>query len=68
MLWSLRMTQSRATGYTPFFMVYDTKAILPTDLEYGVPRIKAYTGQGNETSLEDALDEARDVHVLHSAK
>jgi hypothetical protein len=21
-LWSLRMTPSRATGYTPFFMVY----------------------------------------------
>ena len=62
------MTQSRATGYTPFFMVYDTEAILPTDLEYGAPRIKAYMGQGNEASLEDALDEARDVPVLHSAK
>ena len=32
-LWSLRTTPSRATGYTPFFMVYGSEAILPTDLD-----------------------------------
>ena len=37
------MTPSRATGYSPFFMVYGSEAILPTDLEYGAPRVKAYT-------------------------
>ncbi|MDP1222722.1 hypothetical protein, partial [Klebsiella pneumoniae] len=31
-LWSLRTTPSRATGFTPFFMVYGSEAILPTDL------------------------------------
>jgi hypothetical protein len=70
-LWSLRTTLSRATGFTPFFMVYRSEAILPTDLEYGAPRIKAYDDQGNQTSLEDAMDqleEARDVALLHSAK
>ena len=41
-LWSLRTTPSRATGYTPFFMVYGSEAILPTDLDYGAPRIRAY--------------------------
>ena len=41
-LWSLRTTPSRATGYTPFFMVYGSEAVLLTDLDYGVPRIKAY--------------------------
>jgi hypothetical protein len=34
-LWSLRMTPSRAMGYMPFFMVYGTEAVLPTDLKYG---------------------------------
>jgi hypothetical protein len=34
-MWSLRTTPSRATGFTPFFQVYGTEAILPTDLEYG---------------------------------
>ena len=40
-LWSLRTTPSRAIGYTPFFMVYGSEAVLPTDLDYGVPRIIA---------------------------
>jgi hypothetical protein len=31
-LWSLRMTPSQETGFTPFFMVYGSEAILPTDL------------------------------------
>ena len=41
-VWSLRMTPSQATGYTLFFMVYGFEAILPTDLDYGAPRIRAY--------------------------
>ena len=41
-LWSLRTTPSRATGYTPFFTVYGFEVVLPTDLDYGAPRIRAY--------------------------
>jgi hypothetical protein len=70
-LWSLRTTPSRAMGFTPFFMVYGSEAILLTDLEYGAPRVRAYNNQGNRASLEDAVDqleEARDVTLLHSAK
>ena len=44
-LWSLRTTPSRATGYTLFFMVYGSEAILPTDLDYGAPRVRAYDKQ-----------------------
>jgi transposase InsO family protein len=70
-VWSLRMTPSRATGFSPFFLVYGVEAILPTDLEYGSPRTKAYDDQSNQTSREDSLDqleEARDVALLHSAR
>ncbi|XP_025795167.1 uncharacterized protein LOC112875507 [Panicum hallii] len=70
-LWSLRMSPSRATGFTPFFMVYSSEAVLPIDLDYGVPRVEAYNEQGVETSLEDAmdqLDEAHDVALLLSTK
>jgi hypothetical protein len=41
-IWSLRISQSQATGYTLFFMVYGSEAILPTDLEYKSPRVQAY--------------------------
>ena len=30
-LWSLTTTPSRATGYMPFFMVYGSETVLPTD-------------------------------------
>jgi hypothetical protein len=41
--------------------------VLPTDLDYGALRVRAYNEQGAEVSLEDAmdqLDEACDVALL----
>jgi hypothetical protein len=70
-LWSLRTMPSRATGFTPFFLVYGSEAVLPTDLEYGSPRLKAYSKQSNDTVRENTLDqleEARDIALLHSAR
>jgi hypothetical protein len=70
-VWSLRTTPSRATGFTPFFLVYGVEAILPTDLEYGSPRMRAYDDRSNRTNREDSLDqleEARDMALLHSAR
>jgi transposase InsO family protein len=70
-VWSLRTTPSRATGFSPFFLVYGAEAILPTDLEYGSPRTKTYDDRSNQTSREDSLDqleEAWDVALLHSAR
>jgi transposase InsO family protein len=55
-VWSLRTTPSRATGFTSFFLVYGAEAILPTDLEYGSPRTRAYDDRSNRTSREDSLD------------
>jgi hypothetical protein len=69
-LWSLRMTPSRVTGFTPFFMVYGSEAVLPTDLDYGALRVRAYNEQGAEASLEDViyqLDKVCDITLLRSA-
>jgi IS30 family transposase len=55
-VWSLRTMPSRATGFTPFFLVYGAEAILPTDLEYGSPRTRAYADQSNQANREDSLD------------
>jgi len=70
-LWSLRTTPSRATKYTLFFMVYGSEAVLPTDLEYGSPRLKAYNEQTNKETRENSvvqLEEARDMALLNSAR
>ena len=60
----LRTTPSRATKYTPFFMVYGSEAVLPIDLEYVSPRLKAYNKRTNKETREnmvDQLEEARDM-------
>jgi hypothetical protein len=70
-LWSLRTTLSRATGFTLFFLVYGSEAALPTDLEYASPRLKAYNEQSNDVARVNALDqleEARDIALLHYAR
>ena len=48
-IWGLRNTPSQATGFTLFFLVYGAEAILPTDLEYGSPRLQAYNEQSSRT-------------------
>ena len=41
-LWSLRTTPNRATGQTPFSLVYGAEAVIPIELIYGSPRVLAY--------------------------
>jgi hypothetical protein len=44
---------------------------LPTDLEYGSSRTRAYDDQSNRANREDSLDqleEARDMALLHLAR
>jgi hypothetical protein len=70
-VWSLRTTPSRATRFTPFFLVYGVEAVLPTDLEYGSPKVKGYNENANQRAREDSLDqldEARTMALMHSAR
>jgi transposase InsO family protein len=67
-IWSLQTTPSRAIGFTPFFLVYGTEAVLPTDLEYGSPKVMGYDKNANQRAREDLLDqidEAHDVAMMH---
>ncbi|XP_039786443.1 uncharacterized protein LOC120652629 [Panicum virgatum] len=41
-VWGLRTQRSRVTGYSPFFMVYGSEAILPTDIAFGAPHTQNY--------------------------
>jgi hypothetical protein len=62
---------SRATGFTPFFLIYGAEAILHTDLEYGSPKVQGYDEGANQGACEDSLDqldEARVMALMHSAR
>jgi len=69
-LWGLRTTPNRTTGYTPFFMVYGTQAVLPCDIIHDSPRVRMYDEKEAELDRQDnldALEEERDVAKAHSA-
>ena len=70
-LWSLRTTLNRSTGLTPFFLTYGSEAVLPSDLDYGAPRVKAFDPEMAAEAQRDAmevLDEARLTTLLRSAR
>jgi hypothetical protein len=51
-------------------MAYGAKVVLPTDLQYGTPRVQAYQlGMVVEAQMDaiDLLEESRDAAVIRSA-
>jgi hypothetical protein len=41
-------------GFSPFFLVYGSEAILPTDVTFGAPRIQFYEeGEAKQTRCVD---------------
>ena len=71
MLWSLRTTPNRSTGLTPFFLTYGSEAMLPSDLDYGAPRVKAFDPKTAAEAQRDAmevLEEARLATLHRSAR
>ena len=52
-LWSIRTTPNRATGQTPFALVYGAEAVHPMELIYGSPRVLAYDELEQELLRQD---------------
>jgi hypothetical protein len=61
---------NRSTNFTFFFMVYRVEAVLPTDLQYGSPRVWAYEPDAAKEARRetiDLLEEARNTAIIRSA-
>jgi hypothetical protein len=41
-LGSVKLFVGSSTGFSPFFLVYDSDVILPTDVAFGSPHVQFY--------------------------
>ena len=65
------MTPNHSTGFTPFFLAYEAEAVLPSDLDHGAPRVKAFDhdrAMEAQQDIVDLLEEAHETTVIRSAR
>jgi transposase InsO family protein len=49
-LWALRTTLSRATGHTPFSLVYGPEEMLPTEVEHKSSHVQQFNKERSDDS------------------
>ena len=65
------MTLNQSIGFTPFFLAYEAEAVLPSDLDNGAPRVKAFNRDRAMEAQQDTVDlleEACETIVIRSAR
>jgi transposase InsO family protein len=70
-MWAFRTTSSRATGHTPFSLVYGSKTMLPTEVENKSFHVQHFNEeQLNDSRVDDLarLEELCEAAVIRSAK
>jgi hypothetical protein len=55
-LWGNRTTPSRATGETPFFLVYGAEACLPSEILMGSSRVRSFDESMQEQLQREDVD------------
>ena len=56
MVWGLRTHPSHNTGVSPYFLVFGSEAVLPTDVAFQAPRIENYDEENNDQARQDDVD------------
>jgi hypothetical protein len=62
---------NRSTNFMSFFIVYKAEAVLPTEQQYGSPKVQAYQPVKVEQARQDTIDlleESMDIAVTRSAR
>jgi hypothetical protein len=70
-LWGNQITPSRATGETPFFLVYGAEACLPPEILMGSPRVQSFDESMQEQLRRedvDFIDERRWQEAIRNAR
>jgi transposase InsO family protein len=62
-VWGLQTQINRATGYSPFFLVYGSEAVLSADLIWTSPRIEQYDEGEVEHIQRLELDNTKEIRV-----
>ena len=65
-VWGLRTQRSRATGYSPLFVVYGSEAVLPSDIAFGALRIQNYDENEAEAARCTDIDSAEEHRLTAS--
>jgi len=58
MVWGLRTQPSRNTSVSPYFMIYGTEAVLPSDVVFGSPRVQHFD--------QSSADHARELEINYT--
>jgi hypothetical protein len=70
-LWGLHTQPTKPTGQSPYFLVYDSEAILPADVMWESPVVEQYNegiSENNKRVHIDGLEEARCASLVQSAR
>jgi len=65
-VWGLRTQRSQATGYSPFFMVYGSEAVLPSAIAFGAPRTQNYDENEAEATQCTDIDSVEEHRLTTS--
>ena len=70
-IWGLHTQASRSTGVSPYFLVYGSEAVLPTDVAFRAPRVENYDEEeavAVRTEDVDRAEEERLINCIRMAK
>jgi hypothetical protein len=60
-IWGLRTQPSKATGQSPFFLIYGSEAILSADVMWKSPRLEMYEESEADSARKLKLDSAEET-------